>query len=151
MNVFAVRAGALVAGFLVTGCVYSTRHMDHDAYAGSVGKAVAVFPSAHKTSGNPGGDGADTTVQVPFLQLHFAAARYDTPAPPAKVIAYYRTELSKFGHVDQKAGGPHTRISGFSWTQGPGQTTLHAGDAIVAVKPLEKGSEFAIIRIDATK
>lgn len=150
MNVFAVRAGALVAGFLVTGCVYSTRGTDSGGYERSVGKTMAVFPSSHQTTGSLDGDSADMVVQAPFLKLHFTAARYDTPAPPATVIAYYEKALSKFGHVEQEAGGPHTQISGFRWTQGPNQTTLHAGDAIVAVRPLHGGSEFAIIRIDAT-
>jgi hypothetical protein len=101
------------------------------------------------TSGDADGDSADVTVQMPMVKLHFEAARYDTSDPPTKVESFYKKALSTLGTVQRKDGGPHTRIEGFVWRQGPGQVTLQAGQTFVAIAPHSAGTEFAIITIGA--
>src|SRR5262249_44317757 len=100
--------------------------------------------------GNPQGDGSDTTLHLAVVTLHIVAARYDSAAAPAKVVAFYKKALSGFGAVKVDKGGPHTHVRGFSWDSAADQTTVAAENNIVAVKPIRHGSEFAIIRIDAT-
>ncbi|HYK52121.1 MAG TPA: hypothetical protein VEV38_01150, partial [Candidatus Eremiobacteraceae bacterium] len=78
------------------------------------------------------------------------AARYDTADAPARVIAFYKKSLASLGPVKVHNDGPNTHTHGFSWDPGPGQTTITVDNNIVAIKPLEHGSEFAIMRIDAT-
>jgi hypothetical protein len=151
MKIYAIRIAAFVVGSLIAGCVYAT-HDSSPAKGGTIdGKALAVYPSATMTSGNPDGDHADVDVRMPMVRLHFIASRYDSADPPAKVEAFYRKALSSLGPVSEKSGGPHTTIQGFVWRQGPGQRTLASGKTIVAVEPREAGSEFAVITIDAGK
>lgn len=143
-----VRAAAFVIGSSIAGCVYSA-NSDAGA-ASSPPAAIAVFPGAHHTSGDPGGDGADVDVHLAVVSLHMEAARYDTGAKPATVVDFYKKALAGPGrHVVVKSGGPHTRINGFSWTSAPDQTTVTDGDDIVAIKPNAAGTQFAIIRIVA--
>ena len=151
MNVIALRTVAFVVGSMIAGCVYTEKGASGGAGASSIAP-VAVYPSAHETSGNKNGDGADVAVSVPFASLRFRAMRYDTMDAPSHVIAFYRKELSRLGKVSEERGGPHTRIRGFRWVAGPGQTTLEAGrTTIVGIKPLGAGTEFALIQIDASR
>jgi hypothetical protein len=147
MNVIAMRAAAFIVGSMIAGCVYTAKNAPNEAGAASIAP-VAVYPSAHETSGNRDGDSADVTLALPVASLRFRAVRYETSAAPAAIIAFYQHELAKLGKVSQERGGPHTKISGFRWVAGPGQTTLQAGRTIVGVKPLGSGTEFALIQID---
>ena len=147
MNMLVVRVVAFLVGSSIAGCVYAA-HSSADA-APSVA-AIAVFPGAHKTSGDPGGDAADVDLHLAVVSLHMEATRYNTSAKPADVVDFYKRMLATSGHrVVVKAGGPHTRINGFAWTSEPDQTTVADGDDIVAVKPHGGGTQFAIIRIAA--
>jgi hypothetical protein len=109
-----------------------------------------VYPGARHTSGNPNGDSADVTLHLPGMQLHMTARRYDTAEAPARVIVFYRNELSKFVKVTVTAGGPHSKIEGFSWTSAPDQTTVAAPPHVVAVRPLGRGTEFAIMEFEGS-
>lgn len=148
MNMLVMRTAAFVVGSAIAGCVYET-HSAGSASA-SPAPAVAIYPGAHRTSGNPAGDGADVEVSLAVVKLHIQAARYDAPDAPARVVAFYKKSLASFGTVKMSSGGPHTHVHGFAWDSKPDQTTLESGGNIVAVKPIAQGSEFAIIRIDAT-
>lgn len=144
MNILAVRTAAFVVGTMITGCVYTgSNALTHGSPGG-----VAVYPGAHRTSGNPDGDGATADVKMPMVSLHIEAARYDSNDAPAKVIAFYQTTLAKIGMVSIKHGGPHTAIRGFRWVPADDQTTLKAGRTVVGIKPLRGGTEFALIQID---
>ena len=143
MNIMAIRAAAFVIGTMITGCVYTSSNASHGSPGG-----VAVYPGAHRTSGNADGDSAAADVQMPMVSLHIEAARYDTGDAPAKVIAFYQKELARFGTVSVKSGGPRTAIRGFRWVPADDQTTLKAGRSIVAVKANGNGAEFGIIQID---
>jgi len=148
MNMLVMRAAAFVVGSAITGCVYATQSASSAAV--SPPPSIAVYPGAHRTSGNPAGDASDVQVHLPVVSLHIIAARYDTPDAPSRVIAYYRKSLASLGSVKVERGGPHTSMRGFSLKSEPDQTTLAVDGNIVAVKPMPHGSEFAIIRIDAT-
>lgn len=147
MNMFVLRVAAFVVGSSIAGCVYASHS---GAGAASSPSPIAVFPGAHRTSGDPGGDGADVDLHLAVVSLHMEAARYDTDAKPAAVVDFYTKALAGSGHhVTVKSGGPHTRINGFTWTSESDQTTVTDGDDIVAVKPYERGTQFAIIRFAA--
>ena len=148
MNMLVMRTAAFAVGSAIAGCVYATQSASSAAV--SPAPSIAVYPSAHRTSGNPSGDGADVQVHLPVVSLHITAVRYDSGDAPARVIAFYKKSLASLGPVTLSHGGPHTHVRGFSWDSNPDQTTLQAGDNIVAVKPLGHGSEFAIIRIETT-
>lgn len=147
MNVLVMRTAAFLVGSAIAGCVYATQSASSAAISPS--PSIAVYPGAHRTVGNPQGDGSDTTVRLTVVTLHIQAARYDTADAPTRVIAYYRKVLAALGPVKVDKGGPHTHVRGFSWDSNPDQTTIAAENDIVAVKPIHSGSEFAIIRIDA--
>jgi hypothetical protein len=148
MNMLIMRSAAFAVGSAIAGCVYATQSASSAAVSSP--PAVAVYPGAHRTDGNPQGDGSDTTVRLSVVTLHIQAARYDTADAPDRVIAFYKKALASFGQVKVDKGGPHTHVRGFSWDSAPDQTTVDAENNIVAVKPLRHGSEFAIIRIDAS-
>src|SRR5215471_14353874 len=144
MNMLIMRTAAFVVGSAIAGCVYATQSAGSAAVTSS--PAIAVYPGAHRTVGNPQGDGSDTTAHLTVVTLHIQAGRYDTADAPEKVITFYRKALAVFGPVKVDKGGPHTHVRGFSWDSAQGQTTVAADNNIVAVKPLRHGSEFAIIR-----
>ena len=149
MNMLVMRTAAFAVGSAIAGCVYATQSASSAAV--SPPPSIAVYPGAHRTSGNPEGDGADVQVHLPVVSLHITAARYDTSDAPSRVIAFYRKSLASLGQVKVGRGGPHTTVHGFSWKSNPDQTTLAVDGNIVAVKPMPHGSsEFAIIRIDTT-
>jgi hypothetical protein len=148
----AVRACALAAGFVVAGCVYSSREQT----AAPLTPSMTVYPGARHTVANPYGDAADVYLRVPFvLTLHITANRYDSTASPSAILTYYRKQLAQFGAVSELAGGPHSRIENFRWPTGPGQHTLDVGDSsgrahVVSAMPKGGGSEFALIYVDAS-
>jgi hypothetical protein len=143
MNRIAVRACALIVGFTIAGCVYSIKQNAADVPTPSPG--VGIPAGAKETAGNPNGDHADLVIYVPFTHLRLTATRYDTPAAPASVIAYYKKELAQLGPVAESTNGPHSRIGTFKWKAGPHDVTLHAGHTAVAIAPHGRGTEFAII------
>jgi hypothetical protein len=149
MNMLIMRTAAFVVGSAIAGCVYATQSASSAAV--SPPSSIAVYPGAHRTVGNPQGDASDTTVHLAVVSLHIVAARYDTNDAPARVVAFYKKALASLGPVKVDRGGPNTHTRGFSWDSNPDQTTVSSGENIVAVKPLRHGSEFAIIRIDATR
>lgn len=149
MNMLIMRTAAFAVGSAIAGCVYATQSASSAAV--SPVPSIAVYPGAHRTSGNPSGDGTDVRVHLPVVSLHITAVRYDTADAPSRVIAFYKKSLSSLGPVKVSRGGPHTHVRDFSWDSNPDQTTLEAGGNIVAVKPISRGSEFAIIRIETTQ
>ena len=146
MNMLLVRATAFVIGSMIAGCVYAEKTTARNAAMGPM--PVPTYPASRATHGDPNGDRSDVTVHVPMLQLHMRAARFTVPADSARVIAFYRRQLAKFGTVSEKSGGPHTRIQSFAWVSAPDQTTITAGHTIVAVEPQGAGTEYAIIDIE---
>jgi len=147
MNMLVMRTAAFVVGSAIAGCVYASQSSGASVTPPA---SIAVYPGAHRTVGNLQGDGSDTTVHLAVVTLHIVAARYDTADAPARVIAFYKKSLASLGPVKVHNDGPNTHTHGFSWDPGPGQTTITVDNNIVAIKPLEHGSEFAIMRIDAT-
>src|SRR5215469_16702656 len=137
MNMLLVRTAAFVVGSAIAGCVYTTQSASSAAV--SPPPSIAIFPGAHRTVGNPQGDGSDTTVHLTVVTLHVVAARYDTTAAPNQVIAFYRKALAGLGDVKVDKGGPHTHVRGFAWDSNPDQTTISAENNIVAVKPTRAG------------
>ena len=155
MHIIIARAIAFTVGAMITGCVFSAS--DNAAPNGDVQliSPLAIYPAAHRTKGDPNGDSADVTVDVPFVELRTLAVRFATADAPNKVVAFYRTKLGAFGKVEVHAGGPQTQIKGFDWRPSADQTTLTAVQGglvnIVAVKPVGRGAQFAIIEVDTKK
>jgi len=148
MNMFVMRTTAFVVGSAIAGCVYATQSTSGAAV--SPPPSIAIYPGAHRTVGNPAGDASDVAIRMAVVTLHIQAARYDTSDRPTQVITFYKKALARLGSVKVDKGGPHTHVRGFSWDSNPDQTTVSADNNIVAVKPINRGSEFAIIRIVAT-
>ena len=148
MNMFVVRIAAFVIGSSIAGCTYWT-HRDVpntpvDVASISKPAELAVFAGGVPADGKPGAD-----VRVPKTGFHLEAAAYDTSAPEADVITYYRKVLAKFGKVTVELGGRSTHVaSGFEWVPGPEWTVLSARGAMVAVEPLPHGARFMLELID---
>lgn len=157
MHIIVARAIAFTVGAMITGCVFSAS--DNAAPNGDVQliSPLAIYPAAHRTKGDPDGDSADVTVDVPFVKLRTLAVRFATADAPNKVVAFYRSKLGAFGKVEERAGGPRTQVifKGFDWRPSADQTTLTAKQGglvnIVAVKPVGRGAQFAIIEVDTKK
>jgi hypothetical protein len=150
MKMHLIRVAAFVVGSMIAGCVYATHQAAPAKGDAIVSPQLATYPGAMRTHGDRDGDSADTSVDLPMVHLRFTAVRYDTSDAPPKVEAFYRKALASLGPVGEQRGGPHSKISGFVWRQGPGQMTLHSGHTIVGIAPHGSGAEFAIITIDAT-
>ena len=146
MKRYLLRAAAFAVGSMIAGCVYAENSTSSKAAMAPM--PVPTFPASRPTHGDPDGDNADVTVNVPMLQLHMRAARFQVAADSGRVIGFYRQRLAKLGTVTEKSGGPHTHIQSFAWTSAPDQTTMAAGHTIVAVAPKGRATEYAIIDIE---
>jgi len=120
-----------------------------DARPAQVG--LAAYPAAHAVP-DEGQSSAQAHIAMPFLNLKIVSMKFESDDPPAKVLDFYRHELSHYGDVKQERGGNSTSdIQGFSWRSTPDQIALsvEAGDAehLVAVQPKGSGSKFALVYI----
>jgi len=143
MNMIVIRTAAFVVGSMIAGCVYSANSGSTSADAAPM--PVGTYPASHRTVGDPNGDSADVTIGTTAALLHLRAVRYDAPADAAHVIAFYRRELTHLGRVSEAKGGPTNTIAGFSWVSGPHTTRLAAGHTVVAVKPVGRAAQYAIL------
>lgn len=123
---------------------------------------LPVFPNSREKPGDNSDDSKSANVNMNFgkFGLKVAVATYETDASPDKVLAYYRTEVGKYGKVLECRGGSmgdvkiehgkdndqelHCESHGDS-----NVTELKVGtkglQRIVAVKPSGKGTEFSLV------
>lgn len=125
---------------------------------------LPVYPNSHEKPSDNNDDNKSANVNLSFgkFGLKVAVATYETDASPDKVLAYYRTEVGKYGKVLECKGGSignvhvdhsdkndkelHCDSHGDS-----NVTELKVGNEglqrIVAVKPNGKGTEFSLVYV----
>lgn len=128
---------------------------------------LPVYPNSHEKPSDKNDDNKSANVNLSFgkFGLKVAVATYETDASPDKVLAYYRTEVGKYGKVLECKGGSmgdvhidhndkkdkelHCDSHGDS-----NVTELKVGNEglqrIVAVKPNGKGTEFSLVYVRTT-
>jgi len=109
---------------------------------------IPEYPGATRTEGDPDGDGAQVTLKLPVISMKMQALRFETDASMEKVAEYYREKLGRLGKLKESDDGPHSEFGDFHWTPAHGQHTI-AAEAdhrvyMVAMKPIEKGTQFAL-------
>lgn len=121
---------------------------------------LPVFPNSREKAGDEH-DSKSANVNMSFgkFGLKVAVATYETDAAPDKVLAFYRTELGKYGKLLECKGGSigdvnvekdkkelHCDEHGDS-----NVTELKVGNSdlqrVVAVKPSGKGTEFSLVYV----
>ena len=73
-------------------------HLGNDADAGKIG--LPTYPGArlrHENEGNS--DSANLGISLDSFGIKLVIAKYDSDDAPAKIIAYYREKLKKYGTV----------------------------------------------------
>ncbi len=138
--------------------------VNKDADARDTG--LPVFPNSRLKPGDNNEDSKSANVNMSFgkFGLKVVVATYETDAPPDKVLAYYRTEVGKYGKVLECKGGSVGNVHMNHHDKGDKE--LHCdkdGDSdvvelkvgtetlqhVVAVKPNGKGSEFSLVYVRA--
>jgi hypothetical protein len=141
-------------------------HVSDGADVREVG--LSVYPGAKPKPKDDSGDekSANVNLSLGGIGLKVVAVEYLSDDPPDKILAYYTTQLKKYGKVLQCAGtgtsadihiGKSDKDSdsdeltcGDSKDKGSG-TELKAGSKanqrIVSVKPNGKGSDFALVYV----
>jgi hypothetical protein len=140
-------------------------HVDENADARDTG--LPVYPGARPKAKSNDGDKKSANVNLSAFGfgLKVVALEYESDDPPAKIIAYYRDQLKRYGNVLQ-CHGKRVQNDDFPFTGGKksyiagsklkcddddsGKTVeLKAGtddnQHIVSVDPEGKGSDFAIV------
>ncbi len=124
---------------------------------------LPVYPGAREKKGDSDNEHKSADVNMSFgkFALKVVVASYVSDDSPEKILAFYRPELGKYGKVLECKGGSvnytyhkseskdkelHCDSKGDSDT-----TELKVGhedlQRIVAVKPVGKGSEFALVYV----
>jgi hypothetical protein len=125
---------------------------------------LPIFPNSHEKPGDNDHDSKSANVNLSFgkFGLKVAVATYETDASPDKVLAYYRTEVGKYGKILECKGGSMGNVS--IDHDDKDDKELHCdshGDSnvielkvgnqglqrIVAVKPSGKGTEFSLVYV----
>jgi hypothetical protein len=126
---------------------------------------LPVYPNSRAKPGDKNDENKSANVNLSFgkFGLKVAVATYETDATPDKVLAFYRTEVGKYGKVLECKGGSignvnignddkdndkeiHCDKNGDSSV-----TELKVGgkgiERVVAVKPNGKGTEFSLVYV----
>jgi len=127
---------------------------------------LPVFPNSHEKPADNNDDNKSANVNLSFgkFGLKVAVVTYETDASPDKVLAYYRTEVGKYGKVLECKGGSLGDVHVNHSDKDKNDKELHCdskGDTsvtelkvgneglqrIVAVKPNGKGTEFSLVYV----
>lgn len=142
-------------------------HVSKGANVADVG--IAVYPGARLKQGDDS-DGKDKSANVNIssfgFQLKVVALEYESDDAPAKLIAYYKDELKKYGkvlecHTSHFDVNPEMKSSDHGSDHGSGELSCEgsSGDNvelkvgtksnqhIVAVKPEGNGSSFSLVYV----
>jgi hypothetical protein len=119
---------------------------------------LAVYPGAKLLKDDEeDGDSADVNISSPFFGLRVVAAEFASDDEPQKVVEFYRNEMKTYGDVVECRGnidfesaeGVNKPVCKDRATQ---EVQLVAGTEenhrLIAVKPRDNGSEFAMVYID---
>jgi len=139
-------------------------HVSNDADASDVG--LAVYPGAHLKPKDSSGDNKSANVNISGFGygVKVVALEYESADAPAKVLAFYKAQLNKYGNVlecrtsglnlDMKMGshGSKNDSNELSCEGEHGSNIeLKVGrkddQHIVAVEPEGKGSSFSLVYV----
>lgn len=139
-------------------------HVNNDADVRDTG--LSIYPGAQpKPKGSTGDDkNANVNISTSSFGLKVVALEYQANDAPAKIVAYYRNELKKFGNVLEC----HTQGHGYSYNttnpdkgdseelkcdgQNSGNTIelkvgTKSNQHIVSIEPQDKGSNFSLVYV----
>jgi hypothetical protein len=136
-------------------------HVSKGADVADVG--LAVYPGSRpKLDDANGGDkSANVNISGFGYGLKVVALQYESDDSPAKLVAYYKDELKKYGkvlechttHLDLNTGKGSTRESDELTCEGESGNNVElkvgtkANQHIVAVEPEGKGSNFSLVYV----
>jgi hypothetical protein len=127
---------------------------------------LSAYPGAQvkKSTDHDGDSSANVNISSSIFGMKLVALKYETKDSPEKVLAFYRKELARYGKVVECQGGfnmdfhPHeknTDVTCDRENKGDGEYRLELkvgtdnNQRIVAVKPVNEGSEFALVYVRA--
>jgi len=137
-------------------------HVSKDASVADVG--IAVYPGARLKQGDSDGNDKSANVNISSFGfgLKVVALEYESDDAPAKLIAYYKDELKKYGkvlechtsHVDANPdfnpsdkGSHELTCEGSSGNNVELKVGTKANQHIVDVKPEGKGASFSLVYV----
>jgi hypothetical protein len=137
-------------------------HVSKDANVADVG--VAVYPGARLKQNDSDGNDKSANVNISSFGfgLRVVALEYESNDAPAKLIAYYKDELKKYGKVlechtshfdvdpdvdSSDHGSKELTCEGSSGNNVELKVGTKANQHIVAVKPEGKGSSFSLVYV----
>jgi hypothetical protein len=125
---------------------------------------LSVYPGSRPAEKFSDGDNdrANVNISTSAFGLKLAVVKYESDDAPEKLLSYYRNELKKYGsvlectrsgfhidaHVHEKKGSEQLSCE----KEGPGdyvelKVGTESNQHIVAIKPKDKGSEFALVYV----
>jgi len=137
-------------------------HVNKEANVADTG--LAVYPGARLKPKDSGGDDKTANVNVSGFGygVRVVALEYESDDSPSKIVAYYRDQLQKYGHVlechtahldvDTDIKGSDHKSSELTCEgSSGGNVELKVGTKenqhIVAVEPDGKGSSFSLVYV----
>jgi hypothetical protein len=139
-------------------------HVSNDADAADTG--LAVYPGAHLKSKDSSGDNKSANVNISGFGygVKVVALEYDSDDAPAKILAFYKDQLKKYGnvlechtsslHVDMKMGSHGSKSDSNELTcagDHGNNIELKVGKKddqhIVAIESKGQGSGFSLVYI----
>ncbi len=140
-------------------------HVSKQADASDVG--LAVYPGARLKLKDSDGDDKSANVNISGFGfgVKVVALEYQTDDAPAKLIAFYKDQLKKYGSVVECHSSKHVSVDAeFSRKSGPESHALSCDSSsggnhvelkvgtrenqhIVAVEPEAKGSSFSLVYV----
>ncbi len=137
-------------------------HVNKDANAADVG--LVVYPGARLKQKDSSGDDKNANVNISALGygVKVVATEYESDDSPARLVAFYKDQLQKYGHVLECHTTGHldvdtdfddnknTRVLACVGSTG-NNTELKVGTRdnqhIVAIEPEGKGSSFSLVYV----
>lgn len=115
-------------------------HLDMRVYPGAT-LVPADQPSAfsHEDLGSAGARSANVAIDFGGKHLRVSAAEFATPAPADAVIAFYRQELARHGHVEESSTS-HDGV----------KLTVKVTDEnvwLAVIRPWQGGTRFFLARV----
>jgi hypothetical protein len=137
-------------------------HVSNDAEASDTG--LTVYPGAHLKAKNASGDNKSANVNLSGFgySLKVVALEYESDAAPAKVLAFYKDQLKKYGTVlechtshlnldmkshDSKNDSNELTCEGDHGSNIELKVGKQDDQHIVAVEPEGKGSSFSLVYV----
>ena len=137
-------------------------HVSKNANPADVG--IPIYPGARLKEKEDGNDkSANVNINSFGFQLKVVALEYESNDDPAKVIAYYKDQLKKYGDVLQcHTSSLHVNTGGKKWHDDDSHELTCEGDSgsdtelkvgtrenqhIVAVEPSGNGSNFSLVYV----